>query len=112
MTRCGAAVLMPARFYRLRDSRRAMRDGSRQPRRTLRRLDLEHDAADLARKIACPTLVLWGNRLDKWYDVAQAWRERAESVTARALGCAHFLHAELTDDVGRALFFLLSVLDL
>jgi haloacetate dehalogenase len=72
-------------------------------------IDLEHDAEDLARKIACPTMVLWGNRLDKWYDVAAVWRERAESVTGGVLDGGHFLSEEMPEEVARALFFFLRV---
>ncbi|MDP6474215.1 MAG: alpha/beta hydrolase [Alphaproteobacteria bacterium] len=72
-------------------------------------IDLEHDAEDLTRKIACPTLALWGNRLDKWYDVAEVWRARAETVTGGVLDGGHFLPEELPEEVTRALFFFLRV---
>ena len=72
-------------------------------------IDLEHDAEDLTKKIACPTMALWGNRLDKWYDVAGVWREHAESVTGGVLDGGHFLPEEMPDEVARALFFFLRV---
>ena len=72
-------------------------------------IDLEHDAADLAQKIACPTMVLWGNRLDKWYDVEEVWRTRAESVTGGALDGGHFLPEEMPEEVARALFYFFRV---
>ena len=72
-------------------------------------IDLEHDAADLTQKIACPTMVLWGNRLDKWYDVEEVWRSRAESVTGGVLDGGHFLPEEMPEEVTRALFYFLRV---
>ena len=73
-------------------------------------IDLEHDAGDLQRKIACPTMALWGNRLDNWYDdIAEVWRTRAESVTGGGLDGGHFLAEEMPEEVARALFFFLRV---
>lgn len=72
-------------------------------------IDLEHDGADLSKKIACPAMALWGNRLDKWYDVQAVWRERAASVTGGVLKGGHFLPEEMPDEVARALFFFLRV---
>ncbi len=59
-------------------------------------IDLAHDRADLARRIACPLLVLWGAKgvVERSYDVLEVWRERAERVTGRALPCGHFLPEE------------------
>jgi len=55
-------------------------------------IDLEHDEADLARKIACPLLVLWGEKglIGRHYDVLATWQERASDVRGRALPCGHF----------------------
>ncbi len=59
-------------------------------------IDLEHDAADLDRKIACPLLVLWGKKgmMDAQFDVLETWRERAKQVTGQALPCGHYLPEE------------------
>ncbi len=72
-------------------------------------IDLEHDSADLMQKIACPTMVLWGNRLDKWYDVEEVWRTRAVSVTGGVVDGGHFLPEEVSEEVARALFYFLRV---
>jgi haloacetate dehalogenase len=63
-------------------------------------LDLEHDAADAAMKIACPLLVLWGARgvVGKMFDPLVAWREKAQHVRGRALDCGHFLPEEQPDE--------------
>ena len=43
-------------------------------------IDLEHDKADLDKKIACPVLALWGAKapMGRLYDVLAIWRERAQ----------------------------------
>jgi haloacetate dehalogenase len=59
-------------------------------------IDLEHDAADLQRKIACPLLALWGTKgaMQALYDVLQTWKERATDVRGRALDSGHFIPEE------------------
>jgi haloacetate dehalogenase len=59
-------------------------------------VDLEHDAADLDRRIECPLLVVWGERgaMHRLYDVPATWRERARAITARSLPCGHFVPEE------------------
>ncbi|MFN8499801.1 MAG: alpha/beta hydrolase [Anaerolineae bacterium] len=59
-------------------------------------IDLAHDEADMARKVACPVLALWGRRglVGRKYDVLAAWRERAETVGGEALDCGHYLPEE------------------
>lgn len=63
-------------------------------------IDLDHDRADLsAKKITCPTLVLWGETglAGKMFDVVEFWRTRArkpELVAVQALPCGHFLPEE------------------
>ncbi len=83
--------------------------GSCEDYRASATIDLKHDAADLTQKITCPTMVLWGNRLDKWYDVEELWRTRAASVTGGALDGGHFLPEEMPEEVARALFYFLRV---
>jgi haloacetate dehalogenase len=59
-------------------------------------LDLEHDQADLERKVSCPLLALWGDRgrIAQHFDVLETWRDRASDVRGRALKCGHFLPEE------------------
>ena len=69
--------------------------------------DFKLDEADRAagRKIACPLLVLWGERgpLQRWYDVATIWRDWAGDVQAEAIDSGHFLAEERPDETYRAL---------
>ncbi len=63
-------------------------------------IDLAHDEADLARRITCPLLVLWGERglMQRHFDVLATWRERASGpVAGRALPCGHFLPEEAAE---------------
>ncbi len=79
-------------------------------------LDLEHDAADRGRKLACPVLVLWGADTSKrpgWQTgrkqrFLDTWRERAVAVRGKALDCAHFVPEEKPDEVVSELRAFLS----
>ena len=59
-------------------------------------IDLQHDEADLSRKVACPLLVLWAERgaMHRQFDLLATWRERAENVKGKALPGGHFLPEE------------------
>jgi haloacetate dehalogenase len=60
-------------------------------------IDLEHDEADLAARIACPFFVLWGEKglMQRNFDVLATWREKASgTVEGKALPCGHFLPEE------------------
>ncbi len=63
-------------------------------------IDLEHDRADLDRKISCPLLALWGAEgvIERSYDVLEIWRARADSVTGKAMPCGHFLAEEAPEE--------------
>jgi haloacetate dehalogenase len=63
-------------------------------------IDLVHDAQDQDHKIACPVLVLWGERgiIGKKYDVIASWQKQADNVTGIALDCGHFLPEEAPDE--------------
>ena len=63
-------------------------------------IDLEHDEADMDRKVECPLLVLWGGKalMEKHYDVLATWRERASDVQGHAIGAGHFLCEEVPDE--------------
>jgi haloacetate dehalogenase len=69
-------------------------------------IDLEHDEADLDRRIACPLHVLWGQHgaMERNFDVPATWRERAAGpVTGRALDCGHYLPEERPEETAREL---------
>lgn len=55
-------------------------------------IDLEHDAADLATKVACPSLVLWGEHglMGRLFDMKAEWTKRLANMTAATLAGGHF----------------------
>ena len=72
-------------------------------------IDLEHDEADLDRKLSCPVLVLWGEgRLDLFFDVLETWRQCAADVRGRSLPCGHFLAEELPGETAAELLAFLA----
>jgi haloacetate dehalogenase len=73
--------------------------------------DRFHDQSDLdaGRKIACPTLALWGDA--EFPDealVLETWREIASDVTGRVLDCGHFAPEEAPEEVHAALWSFLQ----
>jgi haloacetate dehalogenase len=69
-------------------------------------IDLQHDEADLERRIACPLHVLWGRRgaMERNFDVLGTWRERAAGpVAGRALDCGHYLPEERPEETASEL---------
>jgi haloacetate dehalogenase len=59
-------------------------------------VDLQHDAADLNRKISCPLLALWADQgaMRPLFDVLDTWRERASNVNGKAIPGGHYLPEE------------------
>jgi haloacetate dehalogenase len=71
-------------------------------------IDLEHDRESRARgdKIACDTLVLWGERgvIAKLFDPMALWGAQcAGALEGRAVPAGHFIPEELPQDTARAL---------
>jgi haloacetate dehalogenase len=68
-------------------------------------IDITHSDETAGRKVACPLLVLWGERglVGRIYDVMKIWREHAADVTGKSLPGGHFLPEELPDDTLAAL---------
>jgi haloacetate dehalogenase len=63
-------------------------------------IDLEHDEADLQRKLTIPVQVLWGERshVNRSYRPIEAWRERAVDVRGRMLPCGHYPAEQVPDE--------------
>jgi len=68
-------------------------------------IDLEHDQADLDRRVGCPLLVLWGQRgpMHRMFDVLAAWRERADNVSGKPMPSGHYLAEEAPEQTLAAL---------
>ncbi|MEW6583766.1 MAG: alpha/beta hydrolase [Actinomycetota bacterium] len=73
-------------------------------------IDLEHDDADLGTRVACPTLVVWGElgRMGRLYDVMATWRARAADVRGVSLPCGHFVAEEEPAACARELLAFLT----
>ncbi len=58
--------------------------------------DYADDEADLARRITCPTLVIWGEfgKMHTLFDVLANWRDKALDVRGHSLPCGHFIPEE------------------
>lgn len=73
-------------------------------------IDLKHDEADLERKIACPTQILWGGRslVGLRYDVMKHWNARADLAVGMPIADAgHFLVEEAPEAALEALLAFL-----
>ena len=71
-------------------------------------IDLEHDRASRAagQKVACDTLVLWGERgvVHALFDPLALWQAQcAGAVSGRTLPAGHFIPEELPDETAAAL---------
>ena len=55
-------------------------------------LDFATDANDLAKRVICPTLVLYadGGMMDKAYDMHMVWADKLDNFTAKPLPGGHF----------------------
>lgn len=111
----GAARIGAFDAEMLAEYRRCWRDpgmihGSCSDYRAAASIDLEHDAADLGRKVDCPTLVLWGadGVMARFYDMLAVWRERCSDVRGQALPGGHFFIDTAPDATIKALLDFLG----
>jgi len=111
----GAARLADFDAEQLAEYRRCWRDpamihGSCSDYRAAASIDLEHDAADIGTRVACPTLVLWGDKgvMAKHYDIAATWRERCADVTGAAVPGGHFFPDTAPEKTARVLLDFLG----
>jgi haloacetate dehalogenase len=70
-------------------------------------VDIADDRADVAagRKIACPTLILWGARgvVGRLFQPLDTWRDLVDQPTGEAIDCGHFIPEEKPAETLRAL---------
>lgn len=58
--------------------------------------DFDDDEADLAKRVTCPTLAIWGEfgKMHTLFDVVGTWREKATDVRGHPVPCGHFIPEE------------------
>jgi haloacetate dehalogenase len=63
--------------------------------------DFEDDEKDLAKRIRCPVLAIWGEfgKMHGMFDVLQTWKDKAESAAGHPLPCGHFIPEEAPEEL-------------
>jgi haloacetate dehalogenase len=63
--------------------------------------DFEDDERDLARRVRCPVLAIWGEfgKMHAIFDVVATWKEKADRVEGHPLPCGHFIPEEAPDEL-------------
>jgi haloacetate dehalogenase len=63
--------------------------------------DLEDDERDLALKLRCPVLAIWGEygKMHSLFDVLASWREKGPDVRGHTLPCGHFIPEEMPEEL-------------
>jgi haloacetate dehalogenase len=64
-------------------------------------IDLQHDEADLSKKIQSPLLTLWGLKgpMGRIFDVLAIWKTKAVNVSGKGLGGGHNLQEDVPEEV-------------
>jgi len=111
----GAAKLADFDPEMLADYRRCWRNpqmihGSSSDYRAAASVDLEHDAADIDRKVACPTLSFYGaaGQMAKLFDIPAEWRKRCASVEAASSPGGHFFVDQFPEETAEILYAFLA----
>ncbi len=73
-------------------------------------VDLAHDAADIDRKVACPSLVLWGSKglMHELFDMEAEWRKRLAAPRFATLPGGHFFPDQFPNETAACLRTLLD----
>jgi haloacetate dehalogenase len=63
--------------------------------------DLEDDERELAKRLRCPVLAIWGEsgKMHTIFDVVAAWKEKADNVAGHPLPCGHFIPEEAPEEL-------------
>jgi haloacetate dehalogenase len=111
----GATKLSDFDQEMLAEYRRAWRDpamihGSCSDYRAAVSVDIEHDAADISRQVACPTLVFYGasGTMAGLFDIPAEWRKRCANVTQASLPGGHFFVDQFPNETAHVLLEFLS----
>jgi haloacetate dehalogenase len=68
-------------------------------------VDIADDERDLARKLSCPVLAIWGEqgKMHTMFDVLATWKDKALDVRGHAVPCGHFIPEEAPQELLRDL---------
>jgi haloacetate dehalogenase len=68
-------------------------------------VDIAEDECDLARKLSCPVLAIWGEqgKMHTMFDVLATWKDKAHDVRGHAVPCGHFIPEEAPQELLRDL---------
>lgn len=68
-------------------------------------IDLEHDTADLERKVECPTLVFYGSsgQMGQLFDIPAEWRKRCANTVDASVPGGHFFVDQFPDETVKIL---------
>jgi haloacetate dehalogenase len=88
----------------------AMIHGSCSDYRAAASIDLDHDAMDISRKVACPTLVFYGasGTIAQLFDIPAEWHKRCEAVITASLPGGHFFVDQFPNETARVLIDFLE----
>ena len=66
-------------------------------------IDLDHDSADIDRKVSCPTLALYGaaGAMAALYDIPAEWRQRCAHLMEASIPGGHFFVDQFPDETAR-----------
>ncbi len=94
----------------LTDYRRCWRDpamihGTCSDYRAAATIDLEHDGADIEKKVLCPTLAVFGanGTMAKNFDIPAEWRKRCANIKVESLPGGHFFIDQLPEATARVI---------
>ena len=111
----GATKLSDFDQEMLADYRRAWRNpemfhGSCSDYRAAASIDLDHDAADIDRKVQCPALAFYGSQgaMAKLFDIPAQWRKRCSALHDASLPGGHFFVDQFPDQTARILLEFLN----
>jgi len=102
LVQAGGAAPSPAQLeYRRRNATPEGRHAMCEDYRAAASIDLEHDAADLDKRVRCPLHVLWAQdgAMDRLYDVLPIWRERGRNVTGKGMPGGHNMQEGAPNEV-------------
>jgi haloacetate dehalogenase len=69
--------------------------------RAAARQDFNDDERDLARRVRCPVLAIWGEfgKMHAIFDVLATWKDKADALEGHPLPCGHFIPEEAPEQL-------------